>query len=103
MYEHGSFPVDDVWPAARAAKALHRQREDGGAVNALRAATDQAIGQDWALDMVGGRLVDGAARCRQHGGEPEQSAAIPVMGMALGMTLAAPAFTLLALVLKGGV
>ena len=83
--------------------ALHRQREDGGAVNALWAATDQAIGQDRLLDMVGSRFVDRVAQCRQHSGEPEQSATVPFMGMTLGMTLAAAsALIFLALVLHGG-
>src|ERR1700731_2556292 len=90
MYEHASFPVDDSQPAARAATALHRQRDDGGTVDAVGAATDQAMGQDRLLDMVGGGFGDGAARCRQDRGESEESAAIRIVGMTLmRMTLAA--------------
>jgi hypothetical protein len=103
MQEHESLLADEGWPAAEAATASHRQRSDGGAVDAVGAATDQAIGQDRLLDMVGGGFDNASAQCRHYGGEPEQSAAIPVMGMALGLALAAvPALIFLALAMDGG-
>jgi hypothetical protein len=51
--------------------------------------------------MVGGRFGDRGAQDRQHGGEAERSAAIPVMRMSLRMTLVA-ALIVLALALNGG-
>src|SRR5438270_8631828 len=70
----------------RAAAALHRQEGDGGTIDSVWAAADQAAGQDRLLNMVGSRGRDGTAQRGQHRDEPERSAATPVVGMARCMT-----------------
>ena len=57
--------------------------------------------------MVGGGFDDASAQRRHYGGEPEQSAAIPVMDMALGLAwglalAAGPALIFPALRMDGG-
>jgi hypothetical protein len=99
MYEHASFLADDGWRAAKAATALHRQEEDGGPVDAVGAATDEAVGRHRLLDMEGGRLLDGAAQDREDGREAEQSAAIRIMRMTLA---AGPALAFMTFALDGG-
>jgi hypothetical protein len=102
MHEHENPLADDSGPAAESRRtASHRQEGDWGAIDTVGATTDQAAGQDRLLDMVGGRLVDGTAQARQHGDESERSAAAPIMGMGLGMTLAGPAFSLPVLARSG--
>jgi len=50
-----------VRSAAEAATASHRQKEDGGTVDTVGAATDQAFGEDRQSNMKSSRAGDGAA------------------------------------------
>jgi hypothetical protein len=74
----------------------------GGAVDAFGCAADQAIGQDRLSDVVGNRGLYSDVRRRQHCGETEQSAAVPVMGVATGLAVVTgPALSVAAIALDG--
>lgn len=67
---------------------LHRQRDDGRAIDALGAATDEAIGGDRLLDMIGDAVDGTVIQCGEHANEPERAAAIGVVGARMGMRVA---------------
>jgi hypothetical protein len=73
--------VDGDEPAASAAVALHRQRDDRRAIYTARTATVEAISEDRRLGAEVCGTPAGIVESRQKSGEPEQPAAICVVLM----------------------